>query len=123
MTSSTYKPFGSVTTGGTVDFSVNSGFTFNGGTSQNKTFYKGENPKSQEDVKEIFKSAVGDFTERPLQIMIREIAKNLLIFTPIGWIILLVLICRTYKGQLKDAGGTLKEAFMEAIDSLGLLKK
>ena len=116
MTSSAYKPFGSVITGasGSVDFSANSGFKFNGGAVQTQT--------NQEDMKDILKSAVGDFTERPLQIMIREIAKNLLIFTPIGWIVLAVIIGRKYKGRLNYAYANIKDAFVDVINSLGLQK-
>ena len=117
MTTSTYKPFGSVTSG-SVDFSANSGFVFNGGLSQKQSEKKNQNP--QEDMKEILKSAVGDFTERPLQIMVREIAKNILIFTPIGWIIFLYIVCRKYKGKLSDVFANAKVAFSEVIDSLGL---
>lgn len=120
MTTSTYKPFGSVTSG-KVDFSADSGFVFKGGVNQKQSENKNQN--SQEDMKEIFKSAVGDFTERPLQIMIREIAKNILIFTPIGWIILLYIVFRRYKGKLSDIFANAKVAFADVIDSLGLQQK
>ena len=56
--------------------------------------------KNKEAVMDVLSSAVGDFTERPLQIIIREIAKNFLIFTPIGWIILLFIVGRKYRKNL-----------------------
>ena len=110
MTGTTYKPFGSITTGYSekVDFSVNSGFQYK--------------PQEEEGIKDILNSAVGDFTERPLQIMIREIAKNFLIFTPIGWIILLYIVGRKYKGKLSDLYANLKVALQDVIVSLGLQK-
>ncbi len=110
MTPSTYKPFGSMTvsSAGTVDFSVDSGFKYK--------------PQEEEGIKDILNSAVGDFTERPLQIMIREIAKNFLIFTPIGWIILLYIVGRKYKGKLGDLYANLKVALQDVIVSLGLQK-
>ena len=118
MTTPMYKPFGSMTSG-SVDFSTDSGFVFNGGMSQIQTD-NSKKDNSPENVKEIFKSAVGDFAERPLQIMIREIAKNILIFTPIGWIILMYIVCRKYKGKLSDVFANAKVAFADVIDSLGL---
>lgn len=113
MTQSTYKPFGSITvsSSGTVDFTVNSGFQ-----------YKPQQQQQEEGVRDIINSAVGDFTERPLQIMIREIAKNFLIFTPPGWIILMYIIGRKYKGKLNYAFANIKEAFADVIVSLGLQK-
>ena len=121
MTSSTYKPFGSVTSG-SVDFSANSGFTFNGGFTQTQNQSQTDTLNSSEDVKEIFKSAVGDFSERPLQIMIREIAKSFIIFTPIGWIILMVLVARRYKGNFSLVFKNFADACKDVIASLGLLK-
>ena len=109
MTGTTYKPFGTITTGVSekVDFSVNSGFQYK---------------PQEEGVRDIINSAVGDFTERPLQIMIREIAKNFLIFTPPGWIILMYIIGRKYKGKLNYAFANIKEAFADVISSMGLQK-
>ena len=107
MTVSTYKPFGTVITNApnNVDFSTDAGFKF---VSKNK----------EENMSDIINSAVGDFTERPLQIMIREIAKNFLIFTPIGWIILLFIIGRKYKGNLKKALKNINIALKDAVKSL-----
>ena len=61
MSISTYKPFGTVITNAqtSVDFSTDAGFKFV------------SKPKDQEGMADIINSAVGDFTERPLQIMIR----------------------------------------------------
>ena len=79
--------------------------------------------KNKEAVMDVLSSAVGDFAERPLQIMIREIAKNFLIFTPIGWIILLFIIGRRYKSNLSNAAGKLNNVFDSAITSLGIPTK
>ena len=108
MTISTYKPFGTVITNSQnqVDFSKDAGFKI-----VSKT-------KDQECMSDIISSAVGDFTERPLQIMIREIAKNFLIFTPIGWIVLLYIIARRYKGKLNYAFKNLKIAMQDTVKSL-----
>lgn len=108
MTISTYKPFGTVITNSqnAVDFSTDAGFKFV------------SKSKGQEDMAGIINSAVGDFTERPLQIMIREIAKNFLIFTPIGWIILLYIIGRKYKGNLNKTYKNINEAIKDAIKAI-----
>lgn len=80
--------------------------------------------KNKEAVMDVLNSAVGDFTERPLQIIIREIAKNFLIFTPIGWIILLFIVGRRYRKNLSsaatNAAGKLNNVFDSAIASLGI---
>lgn len=80
--------------------------------------------KNKEAVMDVLSSAVGDFTERPLQIIIREIAKNFLIFTPIGWIILLFIVGRRYRKNLSsaatNAAGKLNNVFDSAIASLGI---
>jgi len=93
MANESYNPFGSVVASSTkhselqIDYGISK-------------VYK---TQKTEDMMGILNSAVGDFTERPLQIMIREIAKNLLIFTPIGWVVLLVIIGRKYKGKFNYA--------------------
>ena len=79
--------------------------------------------KNKEVMMDVLSSAVGDFTERPLQILIREVAKNFLIFTPIGWIILLFIIGRRYKSNLGNAAGKLNNVFDSAITSLGIPTK
>lgn len=110
MTSNTAQPFGSLiqnNTSATIDFSKNSGFKLKN--------------KESDDIKTIFQSAVGDFTERPLQIMIREIAKNILIFTPIGWIIMFYMIGRKYKGKLNYSFANIKDTFVEVMASMGLI--
>lgn len=107
MSNTTYKPFGTVisgTTEETIDFSVDAGFKYK--------------DKNAEDMRDIFNSAVGDFTERPLQIMIREIAKNFLIFTPIGWIVLLFIVCRKYKCKLNYLFANMKRATNDVMDSI-----
>jgi hypothetical protein len=116
MPTSTYKPFGSVITNsqGSVDFSADAGFKFVSENKPNKNKYHND----QEGMMDIFNSAVGDFTERPLQIMIREIAKNLLIFTPVGWIVLLFIIARRYKGKLSYAFKNMNGAICDAANSL-----
>lgn len=106
---STNNPFGSATMSSKIDISKDLAFI-------NKH-------KNQESVTDILSSAVGDFTERPLQIMIREIAKNFLIFTPIGWIILLFIIGRRYKSDLSSAAGKLNGVFDSALASLGIPSK
>lgn len=125
MANSTNNPFGSATghttknpfgsTTGHVIPKVNFSTNINTGLNDNR--------HDAEDMAEIFNSAVGDFTERPLQIMIREIAKNFLIFTPIGWIILLYILGRKYKGKINFKFENFSSAFNAAIASLGLQKQ
>lgn len=111
MSGSSYKAFGSLTSNSNikpkasskVDFSSKSNYNF---VSQQQT--------ASEGMADILNSAVGDFTERPLEIMIREIAKNFLIFTPIGWIILLYMLGRKYRGKLSNINGV----FGDVINSL-----
>lgn len=130
MTPPTSNPFGSMTSSsaGKVDFSAKTTFSVN-----NNNFYKTSNngggnssshkkpsntssSKNQDEgMMDILNSAVGDFTERPLQIMIREIAKNFLIFTPIGWIILLFILGRKYKGNLNSAFKNINVALSDVI--------
>ncbi|MBQ3819520.1 hypothetical protein II810_03645 [bacterium] len=76
--------------------------------------------RESSSMKDILNSAVGDFTERPLQIMIREIVKNFLIFTPIGWVILLYIIGRKYGWKLNITFDNLSGLFNSAIASLGI---
>ncbi len=127
MTPPTSNPFGSMTASpGKVDFSANSGFKLNnntnfynnskGNTSGNASNHAKKN-NDEEGIKDILNSAVGDFTERPLQIMIREIAKNFLIFTPIGWIILLVILGRKYKGNLNSVMKNINEGIVDVVNS------
>lgn len=137
MTPPTSNPFGAMTaSSGKVDFSANSGFKLNGNTNfyNNSNSSKNKNSgshtnnnatknKQDEDIKDILNSAVGDFTERPLQIMIREIAKNFLIFTPIGWIILLVILGRKYKGNLSSVMKNINEGISDVANSFNSAKK
>ena len=125
MANSTNNPFGSATSHSTnnpfgsatghaipkVNFSAKPG---------SNSYNRNQDP---EDMAGILSSAVGDFTERPLQIMIREIAKNFLIFTPIGWVILLFILGRKYKGKINFSFESFKNAFNAAISSLGLQKQ
>ena len=109
LQSATNNPFGSATMSSKMDISADLAFI-------NKN-------KNKEAVVDILNSAVGDFAERPLQIMIREIAKNFLIFTPIGWIILLFIIGRKYKSDLGNAAGKLNGVFDSALAALGIQPK
>lgn len=125
MANSTNNPFGSAT----AHTAKNPFGSATGHAIQKVNFSKklnyGQHHKNQdsEDMAEILSSAVGDFTERPLQIMIREIAKNFLIFTPIGWIILFYILARKYKGKVNISFDSISSAFNAAINSLGLQKQ
>lgn len=112
MNHNSYPQFGSMLTpSAEVDFSAKSGMDF-----YNKNFHN-RNRKDNEGIAEIWGSAVGDFTERPLQIMIREIAKNFLIFTPIGWIILLFIVGRKYKSNLSYVFKNMKDVVNSLVSS------
>lgn len=124
MTNSTNNPFGSATSHN------NKNNPFGSATGHcvqkvnfNTNLTSISNNKKEEGVAEIFNSAVGDFTERPLQIILREIAKNFLIFTPIGWIILAILLGRKYKGKVNFSLENLTSAFNSVINSLGIQKQ
>ena len=120
MSNETFKSFGALTT----HSNEKSNPFGNTNINSNMNFIAKYNNKNNntDDIKDIFNSAVGDFTERPLQIMIREIAKSFLIFTPIGWIILLFIIGRTYKNKLNHSYTKMSDVFRDAFSSLGLQK-
>ncbi|MBO6087057.1 hypothetical protein J6P92_01755 [bacterium] len=125
MTNYSNNPFGSVTTSEYLSNNPFGSVTLN----MNKIDISADleiinRNKNKDAVMDVLSSAVGDFAERPLQIMIREIAKNFLIFTPVGWIILLFIIGRRYKSNISsaatNAAGKLNNVFDSAITTLGV---
>ena len=123
MANSTNNPFGSATAHTKNPFGAATGHTVQKVNFSTNLNLGSRHKNQEEDMAAILNSAVGDFTERPLQIMIREIAKNFLIFTPIGWIILAVILGRKYKGKINFNFESLKDTFNSAIASLGLQKQ